>query len=181
MTAKGEDTRKGDQPRGRIEVWRPRDLARLELQRGFAVDRIVPRHWHEEYQLCLIQSGPGELTYRGSCFETPPASLFIVHPGEVHSNRTHVRSGCSYRTLFIPAELMTDAAREVFAVASVPPFFPSAVIFDEAIIRRYLALHVALERPSSSLERQALLFDLLADLIGRYGERREVALAVASD
>jgi len=182
MTATGgEDKRRGHHPRGRIEVWRPRDLARLELQRGFAVDRIVPRHWHEEYQFCLIQSGPGELTYRGSCFETPPASLFIVHPGEVHSNRTHVRSGCSYRTLFVPAEQMCDVAREVFAGAAAPPFFPNAVIFDREIIRRYLELHVALERPSSSLERQALLFDLLADLIGRYGERRHAPPRLASD
>jgi len=32
-------------------------LAQLELRGGFAVTRPVPRHWHEEYQLCLIQAG----------------------------------------------------------------------------------------------------------------------------
>jgi AraC-like DNA-binding protein len=182
MTAAGGlVSREADGRGGRIEVWRPRDLARLELQRGFAVDRVVPRHWHEEYQLCLIQSGPGELNYRGSRFETPPASLFIVHPGEVHSNRTHVRYGCSYRTLFIPGDLMRQAAGEIFGGASSLPFFRTAVIFDEAVIGLYLELHVALERPSTSLERQGLLLDLLARLISRYGECRPAPRAVAAD
>ncbi|MFL6213820.1 MAG: helix-turn-helix domain-containing protein [Blastocatellia bacterium] len=165
---------------GRIEVWRPRDLARLELQRGVAVDRPVPRHWHEEYQFCLIQSGPGELNYRGSCLQTPPASLFIVHPGEVHSNRTHVRYGCSYRTLFIPAELMCEAAREIFTGAAGLPFFPNAVIFDEEVIGQYLELHVALEQPSSSLERQGLLLNLLAGLISRFAEYQPAPRAFAA-
>jgi len=37
-----------------IEVWHPPDLAQLELRRGFAVARPVPRHWHEEYQFRLV-------------------------------------------------------------------------------------------------------------------------------
>ena len=182
MTVTGDAESRGARGRrGHIEVWRPHDLARLELQRGFAVNRVVPRHWHDEYQLCLIQSGPGELNYRGSCLQTPPASLFIVHPGEVHSNRTHVQSGCSYRTLFIPAELMREAACEIFAGKAGPPFFPNAVIFDEEVIRRYVALHVALERPSSSLERQALLLDFLALLVTRFAENRPAPRALIED
>ena len=157
MTATGADNRRSDERRGHIEVWRPRDLARLELQRGFAVNRVVPRHWHDDYQFCLIQSGPGELNYRGSCLQTPPASLFIVHPGEVHSNRTHVRYGCSYRTLFVPAELMHEAAREIFTSASALPFFPNAVVFDEEVIRQYLELHVALNQTARGWHTQAAL------------------------
>jgi AraC-like DNA-binding protein len=177
----GSDGREAKEQSGRIEIWRPPDLAHLELQRGFAVDRVVPRHWHEDYQLCLIQSGPGELNYRGSSFETPPASLFIVHPGEVHSNRTYVRTGCSYRTLFVPAELMRTAARETFGSATALPFFKTAVVFDEDSIRQYLELHVALERPSSSLERQTLLLNLLDGLIRRFADHRPASRAVASD
>ena len=165
-----------------IEVWRPRDLARLELRRGFSVARPVPRHWHDEYQFCLIQAGPGDLYYRGSCLPTPPASLFMVHPGEVHSNRTHDdQLGCTYRTLFVDAELMRDAAGEIFAHAPGLPFFPTAVVFDREVIRQYLDLHVALERPASSLERQALLLDLLAHLIARFAETQPSPRACATD
>lgn len=155
-----------------IEVWRPHDLAELELRRGFSVARPVPRHWHEEYQLCLIQSGPSELNYRGNSYPTPPASLFMVYPGEVHSNRVYDGAGCSYRTLFIDAELMRRAATDVYGKESGLPFFPTSVVFDQDVLRQYLDLHFALERPSSSLERQTLLLDLLALLIVRFAEKR---------
>ncbi|HJQ23437.1 MAG TPA: AraC family transcriptional regulator [Blastocatellia bacterium] len=164
-----------------IEVWRPHDLNQLELRRGFSVARPVPRHWHEEYQFCLVQAGPGELTYRGHCLPTPPASLFMVHPGEVHANRHYGAEGCTYRTLFIAAELMRDAAREIFGGAPGLPFFPTAVVFDAQVIRQYLELHVALERPSATLERQTRLLSLLAGLIARFAEAHPSPRAQAAD
>ncbi len=156
-----------------IEVWHPADLPQLELRRGFGVARPVPRHWHEEYQFCLIQSGASELEYRGTNYPTPPASLFMVHPGEVHSNRAHESSGCSYRTLFVDAELMRSAATEVFGKEwSTSPFLPTAVTSDTGIVQKYLNLHFAMEHSSSSLEREGLLMDLLATVISRFAETR---------
>jgi len=156
-----------------IEVWHPADLPQLELRRGFGVARPVPRHWHEEYQFCLIQSGRSELEYRGTNYPTPPASLFMVHPGEVHSNRAHESSGCSYRTLFVDAELMRSASAAVFGRESARlPFLPTAVTSDPAIVRKYLNLHFVMEQSSSSLEREGLLTDLLSTLIIRFAENR---------
>ena len=155
-----------------IELWRPHDLNQLEVRRGFSVARPVPRHWHEEYQLCLIQSGAGDLTYRGSSLPTPPASLFIVHPGEVHSNRAFDSLGVSYRMIFVDAESMRYAASDALGTETGVPFFPTAVIFDKDTIRQYLSLHYALEQPSSSLERQTLLLNFLTTLVTRFGESR---------
>jgi putative ABC transport system permease protein len=177
MTAAvGNNEMETTERRDLIEVWRPPDLSRLELRRGFGAARPVPRHWHEEYQFCLIQSGSGDLYYRGSRLPTPPASLFMIHPSEVHANRAHDSRGCSYRTLFVDAELMGAAASEIYGNAAGLPFFPTAVIFDEEVIRQYLDLHVMLERPASSLERQTLLLGLLAVLMARFAERRPAVL-----
>src|SRR6185295_16731918 len=134
--------------------------------------RPVPRHWHEEYQFCFIQTGIGDLHYRGANLSTPPASLFMVHPGEVHANRCFDHDGCNYRTLFLDAELMRDAASKIYGKAIGLPFFPTAVIFDQDVIRQYLDLHTALEQATSSLERQVLLLDLLTILISRFAEIR---------
>jgi AraC-like DNA-binding protein len=153
-----------------IEVWRPADLSEIELRRGFSVARPVPRHWHEEYQLCLIQSGAGELIYRGRSLPTPPASLFMVHPGEVHSNRAFDSFGCSYRTLFLDVELVSRLAAEIQGKEQGLPFFKTAVVADEDVIRQYLNLHLAFEQPSSGLERQTLLLNFLARLIQRFSE-----------
>lgn len=155
-----------------IEVWRPVDFPELELRRGFGVARPVPRHWHEEYQFCLIQAGPSELNYRGTTLPSPPGSLFMVHPGEVHSNRAHDALGCSYRTLFVGTEVMRSAAAEIYGRKSSLPFFPTAVTFDNQLIGKYLKVHGAMEAESSSLERESLLLDLLISLLKRFGDER---------
>jgi AraC-like DNA-binding protein len=155
-----------------VEVWRPAELPQLELRRGFGVARPVPRHWHEEYQFCLVQKGSGDLCYRGDTFQTPPATLFIVHPGEVHSNRAHDDGGCSYRTIFAGAELLRRAAAEAHGRESGLPFFPATVVSDRDVIRQYLEVHFAFEGAASGLERETALVSLLALLVGRFAEHR---------
>lgn len=157
-----------------IEVWRPPDFAQLELRRGVAVAGAVPRHWHEEYQFCLIQAGEGELTYRGSNHPTPPASLFIVHPGEVHSNRSYDRHGCSYRAVYLETALLGNAAAELSGKNTTTPFFPGAVVSEPELLSHYLRLYRTLEQPAARLEREARLLEFLSELITRFAEQRLV-------
>jgi AraC-like DNA-binding protein len=164
-----------------IKVWRAQDFPQLELRQGFAVARPVPRHWHDEYQLCLIQSGSGELKYRGHSFTTPPAGLFIVHPGEVHSNRAYDSTGCSYSDLFIGTEMMRRAAAQVQGKERGLPFFSTVVVSDQDVIKQYLELHFAFEHLSSNLERQSLILDLLASLIARFAEDSRLARSFSSE
>lgn len=154
-----------------VEVRCPADIAQLELRRGIADAQRVPRHWHEEYQFSLTQIGAGELQYRGQRLLTPPASLFVVHPGEVHSNLPE-QSGVSYRMMLVGTGLMHRVAAEVYGKASALPFFPTTVIFDQALLRQYLALQLVLEQATTSLERQSLLLDLLAALMSRFAASR---------
>ncbi len=162
----------GEMKKDEIIIWRPHDLPQLELRRGSGIASPVPRHWHEEYQLCLIESGGGDLNYRGTTYPTPPATLFIVFPGEVHSNRAYEGPGCSYRTIYVDPKLIQRSAIEIHDKQTGTPFFPTVVLFEQDLIRKYFNLHLALERPCSSLERQTLLLDLLADLLTRFSEDR---------
>ena len=155
-----------------IKVWQPNDLKHLELQRGFSVNRPVPKHWHEEYQFCLVESGKGDLTYRGKDFPTPPASLFIVHPGEVHSNRAFDIFGCSFRTIFLETELMMRILTEINGKVKGLPFFPSTMIFDKTTIEQFIKLHRSLEIASSKLERETHLQNFLVRIITLYSENR---------
>src|SRR5205814_7568569 len=117
------------------------------------------------------QTAPPNPTYPGTTLPTPPASLFMIYPGEVHANRAHDQWGCSYRTLFVDAELMRRAATQMQRCAQGLPFFPTAVVTDSDVLAQYLALHRALEQPAASLEREVLLLDLLATLLNRFAER----------
>ncbi len=145
-----------------IKVWRRDELAGIEFRRGVAVSEPYPRHWHDEYQLCLVSDGGGELFYRGSLHGTPAGSLFIVHPGEVHSNQT--ATGCSFRSIYIEPELVREMLGE-FGTGNALPFFRQAVMFDTDVIADYLSLHYASENGSSSLEREVLARQFLFRLI----------------
>lgn len=155
-----------------IEFWRPEDVGQIELRRGFSVARPVPNHWHEEYQFCLVHSGKSELNYRGSNLPTPPDSLFVIHPGEVHSNQALENSGCSYRTMYADTELISTVASEFHRKKQELPFFRTAVIFDKDMIGQYLNLHLVFEETSSRLERQTLLMNFIAELIFRFAENK---------
>lgn len=156
-----------------IDVWRPIDLDLLEAHRGVGVHRPVPRHWHEEYQLCLIEAGIGDLSYRGAAHPTPPASLFVVHPGETHSNRSFQTSGCTYRTILLDPGVLSSAATGLFGRECGAPFFRTPVLFDRDLISAFTALHVALAACVSTLERETRLQMFAADLVGRHGQPRQ--------
>jgi AraC-like DNA-binding protein len=157
--------------REKIAVWRPADVVSVELHRGVGVTHCVPRHWHEEYQLCLVQSGAGDLFYRGVYHPISSWSLFIIHPGEVHSNRVTVGENCDYRTLNVASELM----REVAAAAArreygLLPFFPIAVLLDKSLLWRFLRLHQLFEHAASRLERESALLETLGHFVERYAQ-----------
>lgn len=148
-----------------IHVWRLDDLPGLELRSGVAVTAPYPRHWHEEYQFCLIQAGGGELFYRGVHHETPPTSLFIVHPGEVHANQTE--TGCSFRSIYVTPEFVSKAFAGVSRWEQSLPFFPNPMIFDRDIIALYHHLHVS---SVTTLERESALLEMLSRLVTRYAQ-----------
>lgn len=156
--------------REQIDVWRFDDLAGVELRSGVAVTEPYPRHWHEEYQFCFIQAGGGELFYRGVHHHTPSISLFIVHPGEVHSNQT--QTDCSFRSIYIEPEFIRQT---VFGWSGEHrrqlPFFPNPMVFDREIMTDYLFFHL-LENSSTTLERQSAILEMLVKLLTRHAQEK---------
>jgi AraC-like DNA-binding protein len=153
-----------------LQIWRPNDLPGVELRRGIAVKRPVPRHWHEDLQLCFVHAGDSEMNYRGVNHSTPPGSLFVVHPGEVHSNRVFEAPGCSYQTVYIDAAKISDITLEIKGRREGIPFLREAVIFDSDSGERFLEFCSSIEHERSKLQRETLLRDLLTELVIRYSE-----------
>ena len=144
-----------------IRVTHPPDTLGVDLSRGTGVIAPYPRHWHEEYHLCLIEHGPGELYYRGSFHSQPNVSLCIVHPGEMHSNRPLTNAGCTFRNFNAAPKLVAGDSKAL-------PFFPQTVVLDRAIIRQFARLHKAWEHDALRLERDTLLVEFFAALRARY-------------
>jgi len=157
--------------RDTIVVWHLPDFGNTEAHRGTSVARFCPPHWHEQLHLCAIESGGGHLFYRGTAFATPAQSLFIVHPGEVHSNRAYDQRGCNYRNLYIDPDWFQTAMCEI-TEKTFQPFFAEPVIFAPQTLRLYLALSDSLETSTSRLEQESLLFSLLARLISQHSAEK---------
>ncbi|HEX9001879.1 MAG TPA: AraC family transcriptional regulator [Blastocatellia bacterium] len=153
-----------------IRVWRPAGFAGLELRQGTSISQPYPKHWHDEVHFCLIQDGSGNLTYRGEKHWTPAGCLFIVHPGEVHSNQADEGGSCSYRNLYAEPELIRQAAAEITGHPGGLPFFSAAPIHDREVIALYLELHQSLEAENLKLEQDELFLGFLAKLIARHSE-----------
>jgi AraC-like DNA-binding protein len=66
---------------------------------------------------------------------------------------------------------MRRGAAEIYGRDRGVPFFPEAVVFDRDILALYLQLHVALETPASTLERESLLNTFSTRLIAEFSEQ----------
>lgn len=161
-------------PHGKVSVWRPSDLNQIEFRLGLEVAIPIPRHWHEEYQFCLIEAGDGQVTYRGANHRTPTGGLCVIHPGEIHSNRSFVESGCSFRSLYIEPQSIRDVAAQALGKDFGLPFFPATVIYDEAVVGSFLSLLDALESSASTLARVLHLQEFAFTLVTRFAERRHL-------
>jgi AraC-like DNA-binding protein len=150
-------------------MWRPSQPAGLELRRGCAVRAPVARHWHDDYQLCLVEDGGGELRYRGVSHPTPSGSLFALAPGEVHAN-VAAPEGCSFRSMYLAPELVSGAAAELGIRG--PLDLPRPMIEDEGFAGLYRRVHLAMEGSAARLEQDSGLLHLLAALVRRHGAER---------
>jgi AraC-like DNA-binding protein len=137
---------------------RPEGFAGIELQIGTNVIGDVPRHWHEDYHLCAITGGYGELRYGGAAHRNPAGSLNMVEPGEVHSNHTRHSQGCDFLKLdFDPAFFRMAGAEN--------PSFSSATIDDAFTFHQFVRLHQCFVQSNGPIEREAALIEFLARLL----------------
>lgn len=155
-----------------IQVWRPNGFTGIELRKGFCVSQPYPKHWHEEFHFCLILAGGGELNYRRERHPTPEGSLFIVHPGEVHSNQAEAGGSCSFRNLYAEPELIASLTQDITGKQTSLPFFSAQPIGDAEVIRLYLYLHESLENETTRLGQDELLLAFFSRLIARYSETK---------
>ncbi len=157
-----------------VKAWSYRDILLEWYRYAPGPAETLPRHSHEDYQFCLSLDFPGEYRYRGSSHDVPVGSLSIIHPGEMHSARDPEdrRKSANYRLMYVRPDLLRDAASEVAGRATGEPFFPSPIILDGDLGRRFLRLHASLGEPASKLERGSRLMSVLTQLVRRHADTR---------
>jgi AraC-like DNA-binding protein len=111
------------------------------------------RIFHETYSICtgLAISKPAGWRYRGKTHYQPADGVSLMEPGEVHAN-TEITRPASFRVLQVDAAAMTGAADSLGLPAR--PHLRVAQLQGGPIHKAFVALHRALEEPSTRLERQ---------------------------
>lgn len=157
-----------------VKAWTFRDILLESYRYAPGPAGTLPGHSHEDYQFCLSLDFPGEYRYRGSSYGVPVGSLSIIHPGEVHSARDPEdrHKTANFRLMYVRPDLLRGAASDVAGRAAGEPFFPSPIVLDGELVRRFLRLHASLGEPASELERGSRLLSVLTQLVHRYADTR---------
>ena len=163
-------------PTEKAKFWRDEELKNLELLRATYVTHAFAPHFHEGFAIGVIQAGVETFSYRNQRYFSPPGSLVLINPGEMHTGEAAVEQGWSYRMLYPEASLLQQAASEVAGRPRHVPFFPAPVVYDKPMAQLVVKVHRALEDEATSiLERESLLLWTLAQLIVRHADDRPAA------
>ncbi len=135
----------------------------------------LPAHSHDEYQVGLSLTDPGEYRYRGGYHPVPVGSLSVIHPGELHSVcGLGVRSAPSvFLSFYIPVLLVQrvwSEAQERLVITE--PHVPQPIILNAHLEQTFRKLHAVLANPARlPLEHEDALTTALFALFGTHAEQ----------
>ena len=151
------------------KTWHDPQLAIRLLQARF-IRHAYPRHSHDYYVICLIDSGRQSFTHEGRQHFTPPGGLILINPGAVHTGESAAADGFSMRCLYPTVAQMQAAVADLTGSDAPVPLFNRVRVDDAWARAQVSALHAALTDDASPLERESRLRWTLAELMRRYGE-----------
>ncbi len=136
---------------------------------GFGAVEPLPKHAHEEYQLCLCFQHYGEYLYRGAWHHIPTHRVGILHSGEPHapSARRELATSATYWMMYIAPTTLQEVGAQMIEHSVSLPFFPTPVLHDVAIARSYLRLHHAMMN-APTLDQDVLLMEFFAYLLAHH-------------
>lgn len=122
------------------------------------------RHSHDRYAIGVLDSGEEGLHWRGSHHVVGPGAVIVISPGDVHTGYSTTPDGWSYRMLYPPVELLSEALGRPAA-----PRFPRPVLHDPALAAALARAHTALAAPDLVLDAHCRLLHALQHLVSRHG------------
>jgi len=149
-----------------ITVWRPAAFEGLVFYRGVNVTHPYPRHWHDEWHMCLYTAGSGRLGYRGNSGRIGRSDFVLTPPGEVHENWVEDGRGVSFCSVYLDVNAVRDALCRLCEVERVPdlPLFNSQ---HAPLKRKFLRLYRSMQTGTTQLQCEEALADLVAAVWSR--------------
>lgn len=127
------------------------------------------RHSHDRYAVGVISSGVEKLFYRGNNYLGVAGSVVTISPGEIHDGLPGHDLGWMYRMLYIDPEWVNRTVFQGRFPGDHIHLFQTALSHTPDFAQTFLQQHQIIEESTSSLERETILLDLLAQLFERGG------------
>ncbi len=144
----------------------------VRLLQAHYVQHAYPRHSHDYYVICIIDSGQQSFWHEGREHFTRPGGVILINPGAVHTGEAAGAGGFSMRSIYPTVAQMQAAVFGLTGRHQDLPQFTRVRVDDSWARASVSALHTALARSASLLEREGRLTWTLAQLFRRYGELR---------
>lgn len=148
--------------RPELQCWRPSLHAIIEARLGRSGIGSYPRHFHSEWQICVMLQGDGWLRMRGVNHRTPAGCLFLVPPGEVHANES-IEPTLVFRNALVSRDVFEGLADDLLA-SPFDQFAGSPVLMGSAAARVFASLHLATEGDADPMWIESELTLLCAGL-----------------
>jgi len=154
-------------PVGTGRLWQVPSLNNVELFRARSINYTYARHMHEAFSIGVIEAGVGGTVYKGAIHLSPPGSLVLMNPGDVHTGFSASRVPLSYRMLYVDPDLMHRLVSDIAAKGTL--HFKQLVIRNSPFARQIRNFHSATELSEIALELEVLLEDALKAIITVHG------------
>ena len=140
----------------------------VRLLRAYYVHHAYPRHSHDYYVLCVIESGLQSFTHGGTKYTTPPGGVILINPGAVHTGEPASADGFQMRSIYPSTAHMQMALGELTGRHQALPFFAATRIDDRWARDSLVTLHHTLAHGIDILATESCFLWTLTQLIKRY-------------
>lgn len=142
----------------------------LELFQAQLRRHAFDKHFHDAYTIGLNERGLGRIWFQGTLIDSPPGSLNLINPGEVHTGKVADERGWSFRNLYISQPLMQSLLKQLEWEKPELPCFQGPVVPVASLRPLFLRVFQTLNQPASRLTQQSFLVELLSHLWRQHGD-----------
>jgi AraC-like DNA-binding protein len=158
-----------DSAKDKLRFWRPWPLKQLEILQGTELTNPCCHQFAQSYVIGTVQSGKGILQYHNKGQEITKGVCYIIEPEEIWSCRSEM---LTFTHLLVDPPLLEHTVREIIGTEKPHLHFLDSGLHDTQLGMFFQNFYTRLTLPSSRLEQQEILLDVVTQLLLSHSRER---------
>ena len=122
------------------------------------------KHFHEAYTIGFNESGQGCCQHRGENRLLNSGSFNLINPGDLHTGQVASANGWGFRNIYLEFSQIEPLLVKLDWPAHTIPYFKAPTLTAPALQPIFYQLFYCLKTPTSLLQQQSLLLELVSKL-----------------